>query len=88
MMYLICLIVKLLKSLGIEHAHKEIQAVVVAVRDDTEDGLLALSQLAQFKGICIGDVLDFRQGERCQTDGSTDEDGFCSLARNELSRTF
>ena len=40
--YLVRLIVELLEGLGIEHPHQEIERYVVAVRDDAEDGLLAL----------------------------------------------
>ena len=40
---LIRLKVQFLKCLGIEHSHQEIEAGVVAVRDDTENSLLPLS---------------------------------------------
>ena len=70
-MQLVCLIVKLLKGLSVEHTHKEVQAVVVAVGNDAEDGLLTLSKFAEFQGITTGNVLDLRQGERGKADSGT-----------------
>ena len=56
----VCLIVKLLKRLRVEHTDKEIERCVVAVRDDAEDGLFALSELAKLHIVAGGDALDFR----------------------------
>ena len=52
-MYLVRLEVQLLKGLRIEHTHQEIEGIVVAVRDDTEDRLLPLSQLIQLQGCLL-----------------------------------
>ena len=62
-MQLVCLIVKLLKGLSVEHTHKEVQAVVVAVRDNAEDSLLALAQLAKLQIVRIGYLLYFPESE-------------------------
>ena len=56
----VCLIVKLLKRLRIEHTDEEIERCVVAVGDDTKDGLFALSELAKLHIVAGGDALDFR----------------------------
>ena len=60
LMDFVCLIVKLLKRLCVEHTDKEIERCVVAVRDDAEDGLFALSELAKLHIVAGGDALDFR----------------------------
>ena len=73
-MHLIRLIVEFLDGLGVEHPHQEIEGDIVAVRDDAEDGLLALPQLLQFHVIGGGDPLDFRQSERGKTDRGGNED--------------
>ena len=62
-MHLVCLIVKLLKRLRIEHTDKEIERCVIAVWDDAEDGLFALSELAKLHIVACGDALDFGQRE-------------------------
>ena len=65
----VCLIVKLLKRLRVEHTDKEIERCVVAVRDNTEDGLLAFAQFAKFHIVAGCDALNFGQGERRKTNG-------------------
>ena len=59
-MHLICLIIKLLKCLRVEHTDEEIQRRIVRIRDDAEDGLLALSELAKLHIVAGGDALNFR----------------------------
>ena len=78
--YLVRLVVQLLKCLGVEHTHKEIEAHVVAVRDDAEDSLFAFSQLGKLQIVLVGNVLDLPQRERGQTDGGRHKDAFCRLA--------
>ena len=84
---LVCLKVQLLERLGIKHTNEKVQAVVVAVRDDAENGLFAVAQLAQFHGVPGGDVLDLREGEGGKADGSTNKDAFGSLARGLFENT-
>ena len=78
--YLVCLIVKLLKRLGVEHPDEEVQGYVVAVRDDAENGLLALAQLFQLQLVVRRDPLYLRQGKRGETHGGADEDAHRRLA--------
>ena len=66
---LVRLVVQLLKCLGVEHADKEIEAHVVAVRDDAENGLLAFSQLGKLQIVLVGNVLDLPQREGGKPDG-------------------
>ena len=80
----VCLIVKLLKRLRVEHTDKEIERCVVAVGDDAEDGLLAFAQLAKLHIVAGGDTLNFRQGERCQSHSRAHQDRFCGFARGLL----
>ena len=56
----VCLIVKLLKRLRIEHTDEEIERCVVAVRDDAENCLFPFAQLAKLHIVAGGDALDFR----------------------------
>ena len=59
----VCLIVKLLKRLRVEHTDKEIERCVVAVRDDAEDGLFPFAQLSKLHVIRACDALNLRQRE-------------------------
>ena len=43
-MYLVRLIIQLLKRLRVKHTYEEVQAVVVAVGDNTEYSLLAFAK--------------------------------------------
>ena len=67
-MHLVRLVVKLLERLCIEEAHQKIEGIVVAVRDDAENGLFPFSQPIQLQGILPGEVLDVR---RVNTDRRT-----------------
>mgnify|MGYP007126222001 CR=1 FL=1 len=51
----------------IEHSHQEIEAGVVAVRDDTENSLLPLSQAWQIQFICHGHSIAVDRGRGCYT---------------------
>ena len=79
-MYLVRLVVQLLKCLGVEHTDKEIEAHVVTVRDDAENGLLAFSQLGKLQIILVGNVLDLPQREGGQTDGCGNKDALGRFA--------
>ena len=59
-MHFVCLIVKLLKRLRIEHTDEEIERGVVRIRDDAEDGLFPFAQPAKLHIVAGGDVLNFR----------------------------
>ena len=80
LMDLIRLVVQLLKGLGVEHPHQEVQGVVVAVGDDAEDRLLPLPQPGQLQAVLTGDVLNLRQGKGRQPHGGGHQDGFCGLS--------
>ena len=78
--YLIRLEVKLLERLGIEHTHKKIQAHVVAVRDNAENGLFPFPQLPQLHLVPCGDPLYLRQGKWRETHSGADQDTHGRLA--------
>ena len=86
--YLVRLVIQLLKCLGIEHTDKEIKAHVIAVRDYTENSLLAFSQLGKLQIILVGNVLYLSQRERGQPDGGRHKDAFCRLARRLLENVI
>ena len=73
-MYLVGLKVKLLERLGIEHTDKEIEAHIVAVRDNAENGLFPFPQLAQLHLVPAGDALYLRQGKGSEAHGGADQD--------------
>ena len=79
----VCLIVKLLKRLRVEHTDKEIERCVVRIRDDAKDGLFPFAQLAKLH-IAGCDALNFGQGERCKADSSTHQDALSCFARGLL----
>ena len=83
-MHLVRLIIKLLKRLRVEHTNEKVQRRIVRIRDDAEDGLLAFAQLAKLHIVAGRDALNFRQGERCETNSRAHQDRFCSFARGLL----
>ena len=80
LMHLVRLVIQLLKGLGVEHPHQEVQGVVVAVGDDAEDRLLPFPQPGQLQAVLTGDVLNLRQGKGRQPHGGGHQDGFGGLS--------
>ena len=78
------LIIKLLKRLRVEHTDEEIERCVVRIRDDAEDSLFPFAQLAKLHIVAGRDALNFRQGERCETNSRAHQDRFCGFARGLL----
>ena len=69
-----------MKRLCVEHSNQKIEGVVVAVRDNTENRLLPVSQLLQLQIIPAGEPLDFREGKHRQTDSRTHQNALGSFA--------
>ena len=68
LMDFVCLIVKLLKRLRVEHTNEKVQRRIVRIRDDAKDGLLAFAQLAKLHIVACCDSLNFWQRKRCKAD--------------------
>ena len=79
-MYLVGLEVQLLKGLGIEHTHKEIQRCVVTVGNDTVDGLFPFTQLIDLHSIVCCDCLDLRECKGSQPDSSAHKNTLCRFS--------
>ena len=86
-MYAVCLAVQRLDKLGVNHADQIIERLI-RIRDAAEQRDFALAQLLQVQFVRHGQLGDGWEIESCQANAYADEDGFCGLARNELSRTF
>ena len=71
----ICLIIQLLKQLGVEHTHDEIEGAVV-VRDHGINGRFLLAQAPQLHLIVLRDTGQRIQVELLQPGDQGDLDGF------------
>ena len=85
--HIICLVTEQIEKLGVDHADKEIERAV-RIRHDKEQGCFSVAQLIQLQLIVHGRIPDFLdvKGRKAGTAGN--QDGFCGLARDKLSRTF
>ena len=86
-MYAVCLAVQRLDKLGVNHSDQIIEGFV-RIRNAAEERNLAFAQFLQVQFVRHRQLGDGRQIECSQAYTHADEDGFCGLARNELSRTF
>ena len=87
MVDLVCTVVKRLEYLGVQQAYQKVEGRII-VRDHGIEGALFLAQCVQVHIVMVRDRLDLRQVEGSQPHSGADQDAFCRLARNELSRTF
>ena len=85
--HIIRFVAQKVEKLGVDHADEEVEGGI-RVRHDEEQRRFLIAQRVQLQFIVHGEVtqlLDVEGGEPC---AAGNEDGFCGLARNELSRTF
>lgn len=71
----------------VEHGDDEIKRVV-GITDNDEQGGFSVAYGVQLHFVGVHQLVHFRniKGRKASTAGN--KDGFCRLARNELSRTF
>ena len=86
-MHPVGLTIKRLDKLRVNHADQIIQRFI-RIRDAAEQRDFALAQFLQVQLVRHRQLGDGRQIECSQAYTHADEDGFCGLARNELSRIF
>ena len=85
--YIICFVAQEVKKLGVDHADEEIKGGI-RVRHNEEQRRFLIAQRVQLQFIIHGEVTQLLDVEGRKPGTAGNEDGFCGLARNELSRTF
>ena len=85
--YAVCLSVQRLDKLRVNHTDQIIERLI-RVRNAAEQRNFAFAQFLQVQLVRHRQLGDGRQIECSQAYTHADKDGFCGLARNELSRTF
>ena len=85
--HIVCLVTEQIEKLGVNHRNQEVEGTV-RVRHDEEQSCFLISQRVQLQLIVHGEVTQFLDVERRKPGTAGNEDGFCGLARDELSRTF
>ena len=87
MVQLVCTVVKRLEYLGVQQAYQKVEGRII-IRDHGIEGALFLAQCVQVHIVMVRDRLDLWQVEGSQPHSGADQDAFCRLARDKLSRTF
>ena len=85
--HIICFIAKQIEKLGVDHADEEVKGGI-RVRHDEEQRRLLIAQRVQLQLIVHGEVTQFLDVEGGEPGTTGNEDRFCGLARDKLSRTF
>ena len=85
--HIICLVAQQIEKLGVDHADKEVKSGI-RVRHDEEQRCFLIAQRVQLQLIVHGEVSQFLNVEGGEPCATGNQDGFCGLARDKLSRTF
>ena len=85
--HIICLVAQQIEKLGVDHRNQEVEGAV-RVRHDEEQRRFLIAQRVQLQFIVHCEVTQFLDVEGRKPSTAGNEDGFCGLSRNELSRTF
>ena len=76
-----------IEQLGVAHGDQEVKAIVRVAHNEEQGGFL-VSQGVQLQLVVGSDLPQFRNVEHGEARTAGNQNGFCSFARNELSRTF
>ena len=85
--HIICLVAEQIEKLGVDHADEEVEGGI-RVRHDEEQRRSLIAQRVQLQLIVHGEVTQFLDVEGSQPCAAGNQDGFCGLSRDKLSRTF
>ena len=85
--HIVCLVAQQIEKLGVDHADEEVEGGI-RVRHDEEQRRFLIAQRVQLQLIVHGEVTQFLNIEGRKPCAAGDQDGFCGLARDKLSRTF
>ena len=85
--HIICFIAKQIEKLRVDHADEKIKGGI-RVRHNEEKRRFLIAQRVQLQFIVHGEVTQFLDVEGSEPRAAGNEDGFCGLARDKLSRTF
>ena len=85
--HIICFIAKQIEKLRVDHADEKIKGGI-RVRHNEEKRRFLITQRVQLQFIVHGEVPQFLDVEGGEPSTAGNEDGFCGLARDKLSRTF
>ena len=85
--HIVCFVAQEVEKLGVDHADEEIKGRI-RVRHDEEQRRFLIAQRVQLQFIVHGKVPQLLDVEGREPGTAGNEDGFCSLSRDKLSRTF
>ena len=85
--HIIGFVAEQIEKLGVDHRDQKVKGAV-RIAHDKEQHRFPVTQLVQFQLIVHGGIPDFLNIEGCEPGTAGNQDGFRSLTRNELSRTF
>mgnify|MGYP001214565897 CR=1 FL=1 len=85
--HIVCFVAQEVEKLGVHHADEEVEGGI-RVRHDEEQRRFLIAQRVQLQLIVHGEVPQLLDVEGGEPGTAGNQDGFCSLTRNELSRTF
>ena len=85
--HIICLVAQQIEKLGVDHADEEVEGAVRIAHDEEQRRFL-IAQRVQLQLIVHGEVTQFLNVKGRKPCAAGNEDGFCSLSRDKLSRTF
>ena len=86
-LHIVCFVAQEVEKLGVHHADEEVEGGI-RVRHDEEQRRFLIAQRVQLQLIVHGEVPQLLDVEGGEPGTAGNQDGFCSLTRNELSRTF
>ena len=85
--HIVCLVAQQIEKLGVNHRNQKVEGAV-RVRHDEEQRRFLIAHRVQLQFIVHGEVTQFLDVEGRKPGTAGNQDGFCGLSRDKLSRTF
>lgn len=85
--HIIGFVAQQVEKLGVDHGDQKVKGAV-RIAHDKEQRRFPVAQLVQLQLIVHGGIPDFLNVEGREPGTAGNQDRFCGLSRNELSRTF
>ena len=85
--HIIRFVAQQIEKLGVDHRNQEVKGAV-RVRHDEEQCCFLIAQRVQMQLVVHGKISQFLDVEGGEPSTAGNQDGFCGLSRDELSRTF
>ena len=85
--HIICLVAQQIEKLRVHHADEKVEGGI-RVRHDEEQCCFLIAQRVQLQLVVHGKISQLLDVEGSEPRAAGNEDGFCGLSRDKLSRTF